>query len=934
MKKKLLFAAAMLLAAVGVNAQTDVTSTYLTNADFSQGTPVTVGVCTYAKDKATNGTEYANLVPVDNWTAVESADGKAGGLFAIGGGAWLGGKGFTAPATDSDGNTGVNVLGIVTCWGATVKYTQNLKQALPAGTYTLVIGAYNSGSGQNNIKSNLIGFVEAGGTTHYATTSKYNSNTWKYEFITFTLSAETEGYISLGYTGEGGSAGLPHLFLSGLTLFEGEVDAEAYEAAKAAAREAKEAKVYWDAAVAAAQAALADNDYTSVTGTDRTNLEAELAKAEPTTKDGYNEATDALNAATDAFKAAKASFDELAEINAVAAKLGLDALTAASGTEAIEKAHVQNVAVYNKVNEDFTFPVTLGSWTQTGATQENSGQHWDDGSTKYWEPNQWSSGSVDWAISQTLAGLPAGDYVLMATGRRSGDITMTMTAAGESVTTFPNADFGLGVDTSGDANFGEGTFAADGQGRGWQWRYVPFTLTEVGDVEIKVTATATSTHQWASITAFKLWGKAEAEVAIAKAELLAAINDADAANNGVNVGTGAFQIPASAVTALEGAIADAQAVYDNEGATLEEVEEAITAIIDAVSEYEAAELNAPEAGDVFNVILKAIEENYGWDDKAMTLRANDRTDAGLYNFQYTDLNENYAQNLTFTKVEGNNYTISISADAEGETRYICTGKVYGGNDYQLRTTLTEADAAQFTIIPTATEGIWNIWNIAANQYVGSQDAGVYTVDRNYNFQIVKNTAENPSVGLSLTAGKFATRIYPFKPAVANNGVKYYSCADASENELTLAEVEDPVANVPYILEATVNVNDTQTGVGAAFKETYTDGWLTGVFAEEGIEITEGYVLQTKEGKQAFYIINPEKPINVPAYRAYLTVPSSTGVKSFNLGDDTTGISALEALTNNAFEAIYSADGVKLNRIEKGVNILKMSDGTTRKVILK
>ena len=107
--------------------------------------------------------------------------------------------------------------------------------------------------------------------------------------------------------------------------------------------------------------------------------------------------------------------------------------------------------------------------------------------------------------------------------------------------------------------------------------------------------------------------------------------------------------------------------------------------------------------------------------------------------------------------------------------------------------------------------------------------------------------------------------------------------------------------------------------------------MTGVFAPT--TITEGYVLQTQEGKQAFYIVNSEKPINVPAYRAYLTV-SGSDVKSFNLGDDTTGISALEALTNNAFEAIYSADGVKLNRIEKGVNILKMSDGTTRKVILK
>ena len=933
MKKKLLFAAAMLLAAVGVNAQTDVTSTYLTNADFSQGTPVTVGVCTYARDKGVNGTEYANLVPVEGWTAVESADGKAGGLFAIGGGAWLGGKGFTAPATDSDGNTDVNVLGIVTCWGATVKDTQNLKQALPAGTYTLVIGAYNSGNGQNTIKSNLIGFVEAGGNTHYATTSKYISNTWKYEFITFTLSAETEGYISLGYTGEGGSAGLPHLFLSGLTLFEGEVDTEEYEAAKAAAREAKEAKVLWDAAVAAAQAALANPDYAGVTGSEKTALETELAKAEPTTKDGYNEATTALNNATTAFKAAKASFDELAEINAVAAKLGLDALTAASGAEAIEKAHVQNVAVYNKVKDDFTFPVTLGtSWTQTGATQENSGQHWDDGSTKYLEPNQWNSGSVNWAISQTLAGLPAGDYVLMATGRRSGDVTMTMSAGGESVSTFPNADFGLGVDTSGAANFGEGTFA-NGGGRGWQWRYVPFTLTEAGNVEIKVTATAPSTHQWASICEFRLLGKPEAKVAIAKAELLAAINDADAANNDANVGTGAFQIPASAVTALEEAINTAQAVYNNESATLEEVEEATSAITDAVSEYEAAELNAPVEGDVFNVILKAMEENYAWDGKVMTLRANDRIGQGNYNFQYNDRNENYAQNLTFTKVEGNNYKISISADAEGVARYITTGTPWDGNNFQIRTSTNADDAAQFTIIPTATEGIWNIWNVAAEQYVGSQDAGVYTVARNYNFQIVKNTAENPSVGLSLAAGKFATRIYPFKPAVANDGVKYYSCEAVEENELTLSDVAEPAANVPYILEATVDVNETLTGVGAAFEETYTDGFLTGVFAEGGKEITSGYVLQTLNGKQAFYKVSEEAPITVPAYRAYLTV-SGSDVKSFNLGDDTTGISALEALTNNAFEAIYSADGVKLNRIEKGVNILKMSDGTTRKVILK
>ena len=243
MRKLKLFMTALALTG-GVNAalaQTDVTSTYLTNADFSQGTPVTVGVCTYTSDKSTNGTDYANLVAVDGWTAVNSADGKAGGLFAIGGGAWLGGKGYTAPATDSDGNVDVNVLGIVTCWSASVQYTQDLKAALPAGTYTLVLAAYNSGAGQNDIASNLIGFIPSSGNATYATTKKYTSNTWKYEFITFTLETETTGKISLGYTSTNtGSGNMPHLFLSGLQLFEGEVDAEAYEAAKIAALNAKE----------------------------------------------------------------------------------------------------------------------------------------------------------------------------------------------------------------------------------------------------------------------------------------------------------------------------------------------------------------------------------------------------------------------------------------------------------------------------------------------------------------------------------------------------------------------------------------------------------------------------------------------------------------------------------------------------------------------
>lgn len=59
MKRKLLLGLAVsLLCTVGAWAQTDVTSTYLTNADFSETTPLDNHLCGYGKDMAEKGTTY------------------------------------------------------------------------------------------------------------------------------------------------------------------------------------------------------------------------------------------------------------------------------------------------------------------------------------------------------------------------------------------------------------------------------------------------------------------------------------------------------------------------------------------------------------------------------------------------------------------------------------------------------------------------------------------------------------------------------------------------------------------------------------------------------------------------------------------------------------------------------------------------------------
>lgn len=229
-KLKLLFAACALMCAGQVGAQQqDVTATYLTNADFSVGNPIDNGICTYGKDMAGNSTTYYGAQEVSGWTNASVGDTDsgydnsklAGGLFAYGGTPFLGGSGFTAPATDPDENAG-NALGLVAVWGGSIQYTQDV--TLPAGSYTLRFKVYNAtnadfGSGKF-IASNLFGFVPNSGTAYYAPNNTFAIGQWINIAVTFNLTAETAGKISVGYKGDGGSGNMPHLFVDNVKILK------------------------------------------------------------------------------------------------------------------------------------------------------------------------------------------------------------------------------------------------------------------------------------------------------------------------------------------------------------------------------------------------------------------------------------------------------------------------------------------------------------------------------------------------------------------------------------------------------------------------------------------------------------------------------------------------------------------------------------------
>lgn len=186
-----------------------------TNLDFSESTPVSNGICTYAKDMEANGTIYSQMQEVEGWDiAVENGDARASGVFAYGAdeNVWLGGKGYLAPATNPEGAAEGNALGIVAVWSATTQYTQ--KVTLPAGSYVMTVPIYNSVGGASVPVKSLIGFIAGDGTEYLAPAKAYAVGQWTNEVITFTLPEATTGVISLGYQGQNvGSGSAQHLFI-------------------------------------------------------------------------------------------------------------------------------------------------------------------------------------------------------------------------------------------------------------------------------------------------------------------------------------------------------------------------------------------------------------------------------------------------------------------------------------------------------------------------------------------------------------------------------------------------------------------------------------------------------------------------------------------------------------------------------------------------
>jgi|GEM_PF-3667174 len=148
------------------------------------------------------------------------------------------------------------------------------------------------------------------------------------------------------------------------------------------------------------------------------------------------------------------------------------------------------------------------------------------------------------------------------------------------------------------------------------------------------------------------------------------------------------------------------------------------------------------------------------------------------------------------------------------------------------------------------------------------------------------------------------------------------------------------ATIPVVLQAgqtgTYYFYRTSATAPAEPSVNYLHGTPNGRLAPEDKDESISYfALANKSLGVGFYPLKASA--GIPQYRAYLTTNSDEDltVKSFDFtpDDEQTGIQNLDT-EGLSIERIYQPDGTQVNRLQRGLNIVRLSDGTTRKVFVK
>ena len=205
------------------------------------------------------------------------------------------------------------------------------------------------------------------------------------------------------------------------------------------------------------------------------------------------------------------------------------------------------------------------------------------------------------------------------------------------------------------------------------------------------------------------------------------------------------------------------------------------------------------------------------------------------------------------------------------------------------------------------------------------------------------TANAVSYGRTMT-NQWGTLCLPFKIKSDQYATcKFYELKEVKETEIVLTEVTGNIpAGTPVLVRrntegTNISLNATNAAITVApAASSSANGFsLVGRFTASGALPKDSYIINNNKFWRVSNLTSDVTDVKVGPFRAYLQSNGVQNVRMMSLSigdDDTTAIDVLNAADEGEAE-IYDLNGHRLQGLQKGMNIVKRGNKTT-KVIIK
>ena len=232
-------------------------------------------------------------------------------------------------------------------------------------------------------------------------------------------------------------------------------------------------------------------------------------------------------------------------------------------------------------------------------------------------------------------------------------------------------------------------------------------------------------------------------------------------------------------------------------------------------------------------------------------------------------------------------------------------------------------------------------------FLGQKKKAVSLSDESYISDKASGTVNEISYTRQMS-NNWGTLVLPYSLTLTGSEPYHlYSIDNMTGEELVLKQLEGTVAaGTPCVVkrngsEAELTFGANKAKLNMAINDQPMDGMkFSGTYWTKDVTDGDGYII----AKDCFWNVEKLKGVSsvtavkVGPFRAWLSGTSANAPAQLSMRIDgsTTGINAAEALDalNDAEAEYYDLSGKRLDEPQKGVNIVRMKSGKTKKIIIK